>query len=456
VAIEPLGVGMTISTSDTCGGVKDIVTTAINAGITMGNSLFQWQFDQEDFWDCNPLQTNFARLFCDIHCVRDAVVRGDRSIIRNLKRATDVTNKNVDRLSEWIVKSARVDAGWLAEKVDYEAAVNAEYFNAIKQKLGIESAGSSLIKVKTSMEKMTRELDALAQSASFGEVSKLTARDALDKFTKSSVSLAPDPNISNAFEALYQLEGLHGKMAAAAGKKSKVDMVGLRVARSVAILQRQASAHSHTLGIYKYHSAVSKNWVSKLASLEQPSSKTWLSSLLEGLGLQARTERHLSLVALDRIWWQLREQLDRYLDVSQDEIEAFQKALERMSQYEDCEIGYESMISSYSKTMALADRSSDALRDTWHKATNLFGELSAVIVDGDVFNTFFLQEGCSSQLADQTLQMAHTAINQVSMLLYRYKVSGSRIPDAASFKESIKRLDDSFKYAKEAQGCTGN
>ena len=30
------------------------------------------------------MQIGFARAFCDIHCVRDAVVRGDRSIIRRL------------------------------------------------------------------------------------------------------------------------------------------------------------------------------------------------------------------------------------------------------------------------------------------------------------------------------------------------------------------------------------
>ena len=28
------------------------------------------------------MQIGFARAFCDIHCVRDAVIRGDRSIIR--------------------------------------------------------------------------------------------------------------------------------------------------------------------------------------------------------------------------------------------------------------------------------------------------------------------------------------------------------------------------------------
>lgn len=37
--------------------------------------------------DCDPIQAGLDRLFCDIHCVRDAVVRGDRTILRNLKQA---------------------------------------------------------------------------------------------------------------------------------------------------------------------------------------------------------------------------------------------------------------------------------------------------------------------------------------------------------------------------------
>jgi hypothetical protein len=42
--------------------------------------------------------------------MRDAAGRGDRTIIRNLKHATDVTNKNRNTMSQWIVETE-----WLAE-----------------------------------------------------------------------------------------------------------------------------------------------------------------------------------------------------------------------------------------------------------------------------------------------------------------------------------------------------
>ena len=46
---------------------------------------------EEGYAACNPMQIGFARAFCDIHCVRDAVIRGDRSIIRFL---TDMVAPN--------------------------------------------------------------------------------------------------------------------------------------------------------------------------------------------------------------------------------------------------------------------------------------------------------------------------------------------------------------------------
>ena len=58
--------------------------------------------------------------------------------------------------------------------------------------------------------------------------------------------------------------------------------------------------------------------------------------LATAAALQQSSERHLILLALDRLWWQLRQQLDQYFDVSQDEMDGFQKALESVSEYQQC------------------------------------------------------------------------------------------------------------------------
>ena len=39
--------------------------------------------------DCLPLQHGLARMFCDLHCVRDAVKAGDAAILANLEEVRD-------------------------------------------------------------------------------------------------------------------------------------------------------------------------------------------------------------------------------------------------------------------------------------------------------------------------------------------------------------------------------
>ncbi|CAE7797315.1 ANKRD50, partial [Symbiodinium sp. CCMP2456] len=61
----------------------------------------------------------------------------DRTILRNLQKATDVTNGNTEKLAGWIVKTAQLDAGWLGEKIDHQSLVqgieNKKEFTAIRE-----------------------------------------------------------------------------------------------------------------------------------------------------------------------------------------------------------------------------------------------------------------------------------------------------------------------------------
>ncbi|CAE7337823.1 Slc47a1 [Symbiodinium microadriaticum] len=77
------------------------------------------------------MQVGFARAFCDIHCVRDAVIRGDRSIIRNLEMATKKTNNNLKALVKWSVDASHTDIGWIGEKLDYMHIINTAYMQEI-------------------------------------------------------------------------------------------------------------------------------------------------------------------------------------------------------------------------------------------------------------------------------------------------------------------------------------
>ncbi|CAE7225543.1 unnamed protein product, partial [Symbiodinium natans] len=45
----------------------------------------------------------FARTFCDLHCIRDAVRKGDDAILRALEEAVEIVGKNTQILLEHYV-----------------------------------------------------------------------------------------------------------------------------------------------------------------------------------------------------------------------------------------------------------------------------------------------------------------------------------------------------------------
>ncbi|CAE7399062.1 unnamed protein product, partial [Symbiodinium natans] len=145
---------------------------------------------QEDRASCDPLQVGFARAFCDIHCVRDAVIRGDRSIIRNLELATKKTNNNMKALVKWSADAARVETGWLGDKLDYMHAINTAYLQEIHTMLTAhttqEEASTLLQRAQSVTDGMFQELAGYADAASFNELSRLTAASALTQFLQES------------------------------------------------------------------------------------------------------------------------------------------------------------------------------------------------------------------------------------------------------------------------------
>ncbi|CAE8583762.1 unnamed protein product, partial [Polarella glacialis] len=113
--MAPFGVGVSISLSDICQAAEDLAHSILAvAGPTqeLAQAHKQVQIQEEGYAACNPIQIGFARAFCDIHCVRDAVIRGDRGIIRNLEHATRKTNKNMEKRIKWLVDANKVETGW--------------------------------------------------------------------------------------------------------------------------------------------------------------------------------------------------------------------------------------------------------------------------------------------------------------------------------------------------------
>ncbi|CAE8614700.1 unnamed protein product [Polarella glacialis] len=434
VVTAPLGAGFSSSPSDLCADTGKLAQTmlALDGPFSkLGLATRHFQIQEEGHEACNPLQVGFARAFCDIHCVRDAVIRGDRGIIRNLEHATRKTNKNMEKMMKWSVDANRVETGWLGDKIDYSDGVSTKYLQEILQNLNGEKA-QLLQGARVATESMLAELSGFAKAASFNELSRVTAQSALERFLGSADLDARGPNATQAAAVLGQLDSLHQTLRRAAGKAQKSEVVGRQLAGEIRNLQQQARLQSNMLGVYRQLSNVSRGLAVRHSSGEQ----------------------RAALLSLDRIWWQLRDRLDEYLDQAEEEVESFQASFDEFTAYEHCSAGFSSLISTYTRSMAVMERSHRLLRATWRETSNLLGELASVIVDGEAFPTFVRAEGCGSSLLKQTMQQARSAVGGMKMLLHRFKVSGLAAPDNSAVLQAVKRIQEARNSA--VKGCPGN
>merc|ERR1719188_1680041 len=79
--------------------------TAANKGADLVSSYNNYNFQRKHnrAWlaDCTTKGEGMARLFCDVHCVRDAVLRSEKNLRRVVHRATKLTNKNLQAFAQW-------------------------------------------------------------------------------------------------------------------------------------------------------------------------------------------------------------------------------------------------------------------------------------------------------------------------------------------------------------------
>jgi len=334
-------------------------------------------------------------------------------------------------LVKWSVDASHTDIGWIGEKLDYMHIINTAYMQEIHDMVTKQSqaAEEELVQgTESATDALFSEMAGYAQAASFDELSKITAKGALEEFLESA-DLSPKANATAAASLLARLDALHQTLQRAGRGREKSEMLNRQVAQTVRHLQHQASFHLRTLGVYRQESNAS-------------------SHAARGKGHKALArERHQVLMSLDHIWWQLRTKLDGYLDVAEDEVKAFQTSLAEMNSYLDCKKGFSDLAAGYAQSISALSRSHRQLRDTWRQGTNLLGELASVLADSEAFKGFVTEQGCTSELVKQTLQQLQSGIFGMAFLLHRFRAAKLPEPDTAALKQATKRIQEAYAAA---------
>ncbi|CAE7578834.1 ACBP2 [Symbiodinium natans] len=412
IAIAPLGLGTQIEPDVMCEQILAISFMVPDFAFGMANMGMALKYEEEDEQACNPFQVGLSRLFCDIHCVRDAVIRGDRTIIRNLEKATKISNDNMKKLVEWSVEAGHADMKYLDAKIDYSAEVTRQLLQP-----------KNLLEVAHQSESALRELSGYA-TAIVDKVPKLTANKALKQFLANAESLnstAPEAREAQAERFHSQLQLLRTQLhASASGSHAeRAERIWKQMGHEVSRLQGQVRRQLRLLGNYHHRSA-------GLRAPEKPES----------------TARALG--SLDRFWWQIRKSFDRYLDAASEELDRHQGSLAALEGYQSCKLGSEELLRAFAHSMRSMTRAHRQLHSSWREMSNTFGELAAIVQDGNIFETF----ACDGDLDRQTLEQSRRAVQSLAFLLSRFKAAGLRRPSLSTLRHSISQVSHAYKGAR--------
>merc|ERR1719271_203861 len=110
--------------------------------------------------DCSPVVNGFRRTLCDLHCVRDAVKKGNTAILHSLASAVETLQENTDLLMEYYT-------GTVMNSVD-----------AVKE--SVEGSKKSMLMEQVRMEKkrllaMFGEMSDVVRSSNLPAAGEMTA-----------------------------------------------------------------------------------------------------------------------------------------------------------------------------------------------------------------------------------------------------------------------------------------
>jgi len=321
------------------------------------------QLALKDSYDCSSLQHGMSRIFCDLHCLRDSVRRGDEAILKSLTRATNVNSENTRML------------------MDY-------YTNVILDRL--DTGGAGLVQIdeaQATMSRLFQEMNNWTSQDTFDPRSSAVMLRALDTYTSRLESMplpsggAAEDAARSLAELVSQTQHLHATMHHASRETlAKSAVAERRVHSYVKGMQSRLEEHAKMLGVYAQRGVQSKQRQRLLFSKVEP-------RLRDVVWLVEHQATETLLWQLDSTWWDLRALVDDFLDGTSKMNEAFGTAVEMLQDYtSQCSMEYPQLLKHYRAAVDAENSAHDSLRDTWRKMLPLLGKLAATITDEDALN----------------------------------------------------------------------
>jgi hypothetical protein len=390
-------------------------------------------------------------MFCDLHCIRDAVRQGDAAILDGLEGAVEVIGKNTQLLLEHYVGDLKPEDSSLLEERD-----------------AIRGLRASLA-----------ETMAMAQEGALEPMASHAVQRAVHQFSAkwSDLSLVDAAgNLSGHIGAMSDdARKLHSMLKTASQERvSHTDEVRRSAVQLAGLMNQYLQDRSHILGMYQSGAERGKLYQRWLSSKWHPESSDVLAEL---------QDESISRIlhSMDSIWWRLRGSIDNYLEASQQQVDAMKSAASLLESYtSQCSASFPSLKASWADTARAEREAHDVLRKTWTAAVPDIGLLASDVVDSDVMGHLAaadasgldakaavagrqnstsctgaleaaLRQAMEQGLWGQTRRQMHVAFGEMTMLESRFTAGHlGPAPEADSVREAKQRVEQALQASWES------
>jgi len=459
--VSPMGFGVSFPVSDVCEAAFE--GAHATADFINNQVLIQrdWTMANNDNADCNSAQHGLSRIFCDLHCIRDAVKAGDQAILKSLANAVRVVGENTNLLAEYYSGMVQDSVDSLKESTESDSLIQTEQMRA-----GLQS---SFFEMKHML------------SSNLAAESRPSVIRALDGFAARFADPLPSSNRSSLNVSLFmsslleRTEALHAVVRTAYSSEqwSTTARAAHHTASLTQRLQQSLKVRLGTLGVYRESASRAKEHQVRL--LERVPSLSVADLLSEVRVSSAR----VLLLDLDETWWDLRGKLDTYLEATTSQVAAYDVAFVQLDAYvSKCSVGFPELKDSYTRAMHAEASAHRLLRKTWEDMSHSLGLLAAKIQDGDAFQKFAvldifllgtsvvkekesaicepsnsenqaallkrLESAPNQGFMGQTWNQVHTLFRQVPLLRDRFFAGGLRAPDHQTILQAWSSIVSSY------------
>jgi len=448
VEAAPMGAGFQFEPGATLNLFGTMYLNGIHMGLDTQQARQERLFEQAGHDDCNPIQHGFARTFCDLHCIRDAVRKGDDAILRALEEAVEIVGKNTQILLE----------------------------HYVGEESGV-SLGEQATALRRGVAAQLSELMQVAQEAHLEPRASLAAERAVRSFA--GRWRTPPAGANASLRMLSDdVSDLHVAVMAVSGRKlSMVEEVQQGSLQMAASMNDYLKAKAHVLGLYHETAGKGKRvqrWL-----------KHHLTKKLSVMTEFQEARVGQALETFDSMWWGIRRKLDGYLEAAGEHTQATQRAVEALRGYtSQCRVNFDQLKAAYAASARAERNSHEVLKKTWSEVTFQVGLLASRVVDGGLLDQLALADIKAAQVIDagqkeidafcasdgaaalkrmrahlhkvteegflgQTQRQIGILLGEMEMLQHRFQVAGlGGAPHAEVAQEAATRLENAVSSAR--------